>query len=165
MEKCKHSSLLWGVLWDIDGYYATCLACGFYVTGKTTEEVNEQLQPKEKTMSTDYDAGYKAGVEQATLPLYTTGEDFSHTYHPREINDKLDERRKKLLTKKVTKYAIVCSRTRGEGQARAYFVYDDLFEGKIPADAEAEQLRKAGAPAGRDFRVHGVFPIEIEIPL
>jgi hypothetical protein len=107
-------------------------------------------------------AAYRFGIKQATEPVQgdLAGEpagDF--------VNAFLQQRRKHLLTKKVTKWACVVSRSRrdGDGLPPAYSVYGDLHEGKTSAQ---QTIVSVGGPHD-EVRTHivGVFPVEIEVPI
>lgn len=122
---------------------------------------------EEKTMSSDYEAGYKKGVEEATSPLRYAA---INLYGGKPVSDVLFEVRKQLLTKKVTKYAVVLSRSRGPQRARAYYIYGDLHDGRASAEHDAEGYKTVASEVSSksgliSSELHGVFPIEIEIPL
>lgn len=104
---------------------------------------------------TEFERGFKEGVEKATAPLFLDHDDYQP---PTQINLKLEKRRKNLLTRKVTKWFAVYDNG-GSGEflviKHSPFVEDSksmLFDSK----AEAEK-KISGYPK----RVGG-YPIEIE---
>lgn len=111
-----------------------------------------QTKEREKSMST---SDYRRGVEDATKPL--TPEDIkksplaSSDIAIRVYDQIASNRRKSLLTKKVTKWtAVSISPLNGKLYSRGYFL-----------DTEEE----AYSQKSNDSSWVGVFPIEIEIPL
>jgi len=170
MEKCDHINF--DTMAGLYGpWMAMCGTCCLTAKGPTRSEAIINLL-KEKTMSSDYSAGFEAGVKAATQPM--SAQEWpsfgARTTYRDGWDELLAERRKKLLTKKVTKYAVILSRSRGPERERAYYTYGDLHEGRASAEIDARQyLDKARADTALTGSVnpelHGVFPIEIEIPL
>jgi hypothetical protein len=101
-------------------------------------------------MSAEYDAGYKQGVvDGLDFPLPFIG-----TYSATFLLEMVEEQRKKLLTKKVTKYvAVTLHPISGKPYARGYF-----------QDTKEEALAYK-TPIPNDSLFVGVFPIEIETQL
>ena len=95
---------------------------------------------------------YRRGVEDATTLLYA---EYPHTtLSVDEVNKKLDERRKSLLTTTETKWVpVAISPTNNKPYAQGYF----------QDSAAAGLANKTGDPGDPSFL--GVFPIEIEIPI
>ena len=104
-----------------------------------------------------YDEGYRRGIEAATAG-------FTHSeitilpvtpgFSSEVLRTFLDNRRKALLTRKVTKWvAVAISPTNGKPYAQGYF--QDTKESALNL--------KTGDPTDQTFI--GAFPIEIEVPL
>jgi hypothetical protein len=116
------------------------------------EYIDHRIEELEKIVST---ADYKRGVEDATKPMtlddpvyndknltcFTTF-DWTNTY--------LAARRKKLLTKKVTKWVNIYD----DEQGTAYH---------YPSQEAARYAACPGSTIVQNYR--GTFPIEIEVPL
>jgi hypothetical protein len=91
---------------------------------------------------------YKRGVEDATAPVSV------NTIADAYVNETLSDRRKKLLTKKVTLWvAVGISPTNGKPYAQGYF-----------QDSKEEAFSLKTSDPG-DSSFVGVFPFEIEVPL
>jgi hypothetical protein len=92
---------------------------------------------------------YKMGVKQATATLYLGYQDATVTVG--QVNEKLEERRKSLLTKKVTKWATLIRWGSG-----AILSVNPLSDTKVEAENKGYL---------RNEEFVGVYPIEIELPL
>lgn len=101
----------------------------------------------------DYQRGFRYGVTLATEQLYSGYDPV--TIPIRDINKKLLERRKNLLTKKVTKWINIWETGPSVSDpASVRFGTGVLYDDKSTAEANVIDLTR------RDFL--GTYPIEIE---
>lgn len=118
---------------------------------KVNQEAINRMK-KEVAITSDYKRGVEDAVREIleNMPIsgITDPVDFLNEI-PRFV-------RRKLLNKKVTKWAMVVKRPRGENLPPAYSVRGDLHEGKL----SAEQTIVRRGP--EQYSIVGVFPIEIE---
>jgi len=103
----------------------------------------------------EFIAGYRQAVGEATEPfplLEVPG---------KTVNNLMEDRRKKLLTKKVTRWLIVIPATEQgcvSDPARQYEYYSSdrlLYDSKESAEAASVRYEET----------FGIFPVEIEVPL
>lgn len=137
-------------------YQSRCIKC--WKSGPIESSFSEALKKfweQEKTMSipSDPKEAYKKGVEDGTDPSNWTG--FNWTGE-RKVTDVLSEVRKKLLTKKVTKYVNVFESPSFVDPAGAYFGTGAIF------DTEHE-AKNAYSTTSKNFL--GTYPIEIEVEI
>lgn len=95
---------------------------------------------------TEFERGFKEGVEKATAPLYTA---FDEYQYPVMVNKKLEERRKNLLTRKVTKWVNLWKQNE-------YIITGQtaLYDNEATARKTAKELQ-------RPLYI-GTYPIEIK---
>jgi hypothetical protein len=160
-EKCNHKQRRLG-LWSSGGnpcfVHAQCENCGLMGPPATTifkaEESFWKQENKENPMAQapTYEQGYRRGVEDGTKPLYAGWE--GSTVLTSVVNLRLGERRKELLTKKVTKWVIVLKK-------------EDRSEERIPEGRlfDSEKSASKWCDGYYGSSALGVFPIEIEVPI
>ncbi len=106
------------------------------------------IKTGDETMTSDY----RRGVEDGTKTLYAGYP--NAMVDTQTVNEKLLDRRKELLTKKVTKWvAVGLSPSNGKPYAQGYF--QDTKESAL--------ANLTGDPSRPDHL--GVFPIEIDVPI
>ena len=181
-SKCAHPAIS-VVTQEAPGLNRFCTKCGlceasgpWCVSRAWAEHLfwKQETETKENSMSQTYEQGYKQGVVDATQPLpplFTgTREDMNKAdeipgYKSRsgltshgQINLHLENVRKKLLTKKVTKWFAVYDNF-GTGSLRTYG--EAIFGKTTLFNTKEEALKQLD---GVDVLV-GAYPIEIEVKL
>lgn len=165
MAECQHyigphlSSVQTWAVPGLPKYVSLCTTC--MLTGDYAENPSTSLQNFWKKAARVYSKkgvvnmpteDYKRGIEQATQPLYLSGEG---PLYGHEVNQKLTERRKNLLTKKVTKWINIWETGPSVyDPASVRFGTGVLYDDKSTAEANVID------PSRRDFL--GTYPIEIE---
>lgn len=136
-------------------YIAVCLNCDLMgpVRYNPVAALSsfEQLTNKENTMSVTSE--YRRGVEDATKPFKFEGLGTT-SYDTTRLNIRLSERRKILLTKKVTKWVNIYRNSEGSIRTGFHSVYDSKGLAK-----ENSTYPDYG------FTYVDSYPIEIEVPI
>lgn len=132
----------------LESFWRKDLEARFKEVGFKPEYVSQLFKEDTMYVPADPQDAYKFGVRQATEPIIVAN--LADQY----VNDVLSDRRKKLLTKKVTKWvAVAISPSNGKPYAQGYF----------QDSKESALANKTGDPGDPTFI--GVYPIEIEVPL
>jgi len=132
----------------LEAFWHAALVKSFEEVGFKPEYIQELIKGVDMYVPSNPHQAYKYGVKQATEPIIVSN--LADQY----VNEVFTDRRKSLLTKKVTKWvAVGLSPSNGKYYSAGYF--QDTKEQAI--------ANTSGDPNSSDWT--GVFPIEIEVPL
>jgi len=146
----------------------TCCLVGpkVYQPEDPIEAFWKMVEEQEKSMST---SDYKRGVEDATKPMteddpfYNDPKSGSLSYFD-FTNTVLSERRKELLTKKVTKWFLVYNND-NTGSLRICGQFTNPWNNEGIGKATLYNSREEALAAYHTLTIVGAFPIEIEVEL